>query len=114
MNLTSKSRHKIVNHLLAVMRAPPQFSSPPESVEVMPGGAANLTCVAIGSPMPHVRWRVGSTEMTDEDSFGQAPIGRSDLALVDIQDSVTYTCVASSILGSIEASAEIKVKGKML
>jgi len=97
--------------MFAVLRALPQFSSPPESVEVMPGGAANLTCVAIGSPMPHVRWRVGSTEMMNEDSFDQAPIGRSDLVLVDIQNSINYTCVAYSILSSVEASAEVKVKG---
>ena len=77
----------------------------------MPGGSVNLTCVATGLPMPHVRWRVGSKEMMSDENFSQAPIGRNDLVLVDVQESMTYTCIAYSILGSVEANAEVKVKG---
>ena len=52
--------------MLALVRSvPPHFSIPPESVEVLPGGAANLTCVAVGSPMPVVRWRLGTVEIDD-------------------------------------------------
>ena len=36
-------------------RVPPHFSILPESTEVASGGAVNLTCVAVGSPMPQVR-----------------------------------------------------------
>lgn len=97
--------------IVPVVRVAPHFSIPPENVEVMPGGSVNLTCVAVGSPMPHVRWRVGATEMTPEDSYAQTPIGRSDLVLKDIMESATYTCVASSNLGTVEASAEVRVEG---
>ena len=49
---------------MSVVRSvPPHFSIPPDSVEVLPGGAANLTCVAVGSPMPVVRWRFGSVDI---------------------------------------------------
>lgn len=77
----------------------------------MPGGEVNLTCVAIGSPMPFVKWRLGTVELTPEENI---PIGKNVLRLLEIKESATYTCVASSDLGSVEASAEIRVKGKYL
>lgn len=89
-------------------RVPPHFSIPPEGAEVMPGGSLNLTCVAIGSPMPHVKWRLGALELTPEDS---QPIGKNVLMLTDIRESATYTCVATSDLGNIESDADVRVKG---
>ena len=80
----------------------------PDSVEVLPGGSVNLTCVAVGSPMPRIRWRLGAVDLTPEDD---APIGRNVLPLNDIRQTATYTCVASSELGSIEHQAEVQVKG---
>lgn len=74
----------------------------------MPGGAVNLTCVAIGSPMPTVRWRLGAVDLTPEDNV---PFGKNILMLTDIRETATYTCVAMSELGNIEADAEIRVKG---
>jgi hypothetical protein len=91
----------------------PHFSLPPESIEVMPGGSGSLTCVAVGSPMPHVRWRNGSKEMMPEDSFDSAPIGRSALELTNVLHSANFTCVAYSNVGSAEATAEVKVKGNV-
>jgi len=95
-------------HLLitAVIRRAPHFSFPPENVEVMPGGSANLTCVAVGSPMPYVRWRLGSVELTPPES-----IGRSVLVLTNIQQSATYTCVAANEMGRIENTTNVTVKG---
>jgi len=75
---------------------------------VLPGGAVNLTCVAIGSPMPFVRWRLGAVELTPEDN---PPIGKNILQLTDVRETATYTCVATSDLGNIEYDAEVRVKG---
>ena len=94
--------------MFAVRRVPPHFSIPPESVEVMPGGAVNITCVAVGSPMPYVKWRQGAIELTREDEI---PIGKNVLMLKDIRESANYTCVAASDLGNIEHVAQVKVKG---
>ena len=94
--------------LSSVRRVPPHFSIPPESAEVMPGGAVNLTCVAVGSPMPYVKWRLGAVELTPEENI---PIGKNVLMLTDIRESANYTCVAASDLGNIEAIAQVKVKG---
>ncbi|XP_032884716.1 receptor-type tyrosine-protein phosphatase F isoform X8 [Amblyraja radiata] len=90
-----------------VRRVPPRFSIPPTSHEVMPGGSVNLTCVAVGSPMPFVKWVAGAVELTPEDDM---PVGRNVLELVNIKESGSYTCVAMSSLGVIEASAQITVK----
>lgn len=89
-------------------RVPPHFSIQPESVEVMPGGDANLTCVAVGSPMPQVKWRLGAVDLTNE---REIPVGKNVLMLSNVQESTTYTCVATSELGNIEYDVEVRVKG---
>lgn len=99
-----------ISYLCLVRRVPPHFSIPPESVEVMPGGSVNITCVAVGSPMPYVKWRQGAEELTEEDSI---PIGKNVLMITDIRESANYTCVAASDLGNIEAVAQVKVKGNL-
>jgi len=92
----------------AVRRVPPHFSILPESTEVASGGAVNLTCVAVGSQMPNVKWRLGAVELTPENSL---PIGKNVLQLTNVQETATYTCVAASDLGNIEYDAEVRVKG---
>ncbi|XP_059503995.1 protein tyrosine phosphatase receptor type Fa isoform X12 [Stegostoma tigrinum] len=95
------------NLYVRVRRVPPRFSIPPTSHEVMPGGSVNLTCVAVGSPMPYVKWVTGALELTPEEDM---PVGRNVLELVNIKESKNYSCVAMSSLGVIEATAQITVK----
>uniref|UniRef100_A0A8C1N6A7 Receptor-type tyrosine-protein phosphatase S n=1 Tax=Cyprinus carpio TaxID=7962 RepID=A0A8C1N6A7_CYPCA len=90
-----------------IQRVPPRFSIPPTDNEIMPGGSVNITCVAVGSPMPYVKWMLGSEDLTPEDDM---PIGRNVLELTDVRQSANYTCVAMSTLGVIEAVAQITVK----
>lgn len=75
----------------------------------MPGGSANLTCVAVGSPTPYVKWMMGSVELTREE---ETPLGRNVLEVTNICESSSYTCVAMSPLGAIEATAQVTVKGE--
>ncbi|XP_051988310.1 receptor-type tyrosine-protein phosphatase delta-like isoform X5 [Xyrauchen texanus] len=96
-----------VRELREVRRVPPRFSIPPTDNEIMPGGSVNITCVAVGSPMPYVKWMLGSEDLTPEDDM---PIGRNVLELTDVRQSANYTCVAMSTLGVIEAVAQITVK----
>ncbi|XP_055779113.1 protein tyrosine phosphatase receptor type Fa isoform X1 [Salvelinus fontinalis] len=90
-----------------VRRVPPRFSIPPNNHEVMPGGSVNLTCVAVGAPMPYVKWMMGVVELTKEEEM---PIGRNVLEVTNIRQSANYTCVAISSLGMIETTAQITVK----
>ncbi|XP_041417363.1 receptor-type tyrosine-protein phosphatase F isoform X11 [Xenopus laevis] len=95
------------NLYVRVRRVAPRFSIPPSNHEVMPGGSVNLTCVAVGAPMPYVKWMAGLEELTKEDDM---PVGRNVLELTNIKESANYTCVAISSLGMIEAVAQITVK----
>ncbi|XP_058857363.1 receptor-type tyrosine-protein phosphatase delta isoform X22 [Acipenser ruthenus] len=96
-----------VRELREVRRVPPRFSIPPTNHEIMPGGSVNITCVAVGSPMPYVKWMLGAEDLTPEDDM---PIGRNVLELTDVRQSSNYTCVAMSTLGVIEAVSQITVK----
>ncbi|MED6231394.1 hypothetical protein ATANTOWER_014929, partial [Ataeniobius toweri] len=95
------------NLYVRVRRVPPRFSIPPTNQEVMPGGSVNLTCVAVGSPMPYVKWTMGLVELTKEEEM---PLGRNVLEVTNIRESANYTCVAISSLGMIEATAQVTVK----
>lgn len=75
----------------------------------MLGGNLSLTCVAVGSPMPFVKWRKLDEDLTPENEI---TVGKSVLHLNDIRNSNNYTCVASSSLGVIEAHTMVKVQCK--
>ncbi|XP_030258685.1 receptor-type tyrosine-protein phosphatase S isoform X5 [Sparus aurata] len=96
-----------VRELREVRRVPPRFSILPSNHEIMPGGSVNITCVAVGSPMPYVKWMLGTEDLTPEDEM---PIGRNVLELNGVRESANYTCVAMSSLGIIEATAQVLVK----
>ncbi|KAI5628188.1 protein tyrosine phosphatase, receptor type, D isoform X17 [Silurus asotus] len=95
------------NLYVRVRRIPPRFSVPPMDYEVMPGGGVNITCQAVGVPMPYVKWMLGTEDLTPEDDM---PIGKNVLELTDVRQSANYTCVAMSTLGVIETVAQITVK----
>ncbi|XP_060900423.1 receptor-type tyrosine-protein phosphatase S-like isoform X6 [Labrus mixtus] len=95
------------NLYVRVRRVPPRFSISPSNHEIMPGGSVNITCVAVGSPMPYVKWMLGSEDLTPEDEM---PIGRNVLELKGVRESANYTCMAMSSLGIIEATAQVLVK----
>lgn len=59
-NAVGTEHSKPTSLYVKVRRVPPQFSRPPEPLnEVMLGSNLTLTCVAVGSPMPYVKWRRG-------------------------------------------------------
>lgn len=97
-----------MNLYIKERRVPPTFSRLPEPLnEVRLGSNLSLECVAVGSPMPLVKWQAGADDITPED---QIPIGKNVLELTNIQHSANYTCVAASSLGKIEAIAVVKVQ----
>uniref|UniRef100_A0A671M7B5 protein-tyrosine-phosphatase n=1 Tax=Sinocyclocheilus anshuiensis TaxID=1608454 RepID=A0A671M7B5_9TELE len=95
------------NLYVRVRRVPPRFTIPPVSHEIMPGGSVNITCVAVGSPMPYVKWMLNSEDLTPEEEM---PVGRNVLELNGVRESANYTCVAMSSLGIIESVAQVIVK----
>ena len=75
---------------------------------MLPGSDVNLTCVAVGSPMPMVKWLQGYVELTPDDMIKE---GRNMLTLKNVEQSLNYTCVAQSIHGEIQKTVEVRVKG---
>ena len=58
-----------------VRRVPPHFTIQPDAkYEVNKNADLNITCVAVGSPMPFVKWREGVTDITPENDV---PIGKN-------------------------------------
>ncbi|XP_055372235.1 tyrosine-protein phosphatase Lar isoform X2 [Condylostylus longicornis] len=107
-NSIGTEHSKATSLYVKVRRVSPNFSRPPEPLnEVMLGADLNLTCVAVGSPMPHVKWMKGAEDITPDNDI---PIGRNVLQLKNIQTSANYTCIAASSLGQIEATAIVKVQ----
>ncbi|XP_078666540.1 hemicentin-1-like isoform X3 [Branchiostoma floridae x Branchiostoma belcheri] len=94
------------NLYVRVRRVPPYFITTPENVEVNRGDDVNLTCVAIGSPMPFVQWLKEYENVEEQTSQN----GRNILQLENVVESANYTCAASSELGLIEYNAEVTVK----
>lgn len=91
-----------------VRRVQPQFSVKPEpAYDVPPGSDLNVTCVAVGSPMPVVKWRKGAIDLTPEENL---PVGKNVLMLENVQESANYTCLASSKLGTIEFTTQVWVQ----
>lgn len=59
-NSVGTEHSKATNLYVKVRRVSPTFSRPPEPInEVMLGSSLNLSCIAVGSPMPHVKWMKG-------------------------------------------------------
>lgn len=95
---------------VTVRKYSPQFTiRPPPVSHIMAGGALNLSCVAVGSPMPYVRWSCNGERLGDHSN---SPIGRNVLQLNNIQESANCTCRAASDLGTIELITEVRVEGK--
>lgn len=97
---------------VSVRRIPPHFSiEPPDVLEVEPNASVAIECVAVGSPMPIVKWRQGYLEINPDDD---PPHGKNVLNLTGVRESTNYTCVAQSELGNIEKDVHVRVKGKII
>ncbi|VBB33246.1 unnamed protein product, partial [Acanthocheilonema viteae] len=108
-NIHGVAHSKAAHLYVKVRRVPPYFSYKLERLyKIAPGGALNLTCVAVGYPMPRVFWKKSDdTYLNDPQA---APIGRNVLTLTRIEKTENYTCVAVSKLGNIEAMTTVEVK----
>ena len=67
----------------------------------------NITCAAVGSPMPHVIWRREGDDDLDPDKQ-DTPFGENVLVLNNVQENTNYTCIATSVFGKIEANVQVK------
>uniref|UniRef100_A0A8R1DI26 protein-tyrosine-phosphatase n=1 Tax=Caenorhabditis japonica TaxID=281687 RepID=A0A8R1DI26_CAEJA len=108
-NTLGVAHSKAANLYVKVRRVPPYFSYKLERQYVVGvGGNINLTCVAVGYPMPRVFWKK-TDQMLLEDP-ATAPIGKNVLKLTSVESTENFTCVAVSALGNIEATTMVIAK----
>ncbi|XP_077973840.1 receptor-type tyrosine-protein phosphatase delta-like isoform X3 [Styela clava] len=93
---------------------PPKFSiSPYRQYDVPVGQGVNVTCVAVGGPMPKVKWQKetknGPVDVVPEDGPSEA-VGKLVLQLKNVRESANYTCVGTSSIDTIKFTTFIRVR----
>nr|XP_004568386.1 protein sidekick-1 isoform X1 [Maylandia zebra] len=98
---------------LFVSSVPPTFASPPSDQTVTDGNTALFTCQTNGAPKPAITWRKGSQVLASGSvqvpRFTLLQSGGLQVQPVSFQDSGEYTCIASNMEGTINATATLTV-----
>ena len=89
----------------------PFIVSPPGSVVVNQTDRASFECEAEGNPAPKVTWFKMNSTLLFSKRIVQS---RNGLIITEVSshDDGRYTCVATNLLGTVKASATLKVQGK--
>ena len=89
------------------------FTDPPEilpsfisSMTAIEGHDTVLNCAGDGNPAPTITWLFGTEELP-----GVLPNGSILLPSVQISNEGNYTCRATNLLGSTEASLSLIIQG---
>ena len=82
------------------------------TVKTLTGTRVTLKCLVSGFPTPVVTWTLGDNGVQAVN--GQYQIINHSLIIARVQaaDSGRYTCVASSVVGSVSATTELSVMGE--
>ncbi|XP_073895776.1 protein turtle homolog A isoform X14 [Macaca fascicularis] len=94
--------------------APPQFQeTPPAVLEVQELEPVTLRCVARGSPLPRVTWKLRGKDLGQGQGQGQVQVQNGTLRIrrVERGSSGVYTCQASSTEGSATHATQLLVLG---
>ena len=87
-------------------RVAPRFSIPPDPYyEVMSGSDLNITCVAVGSPMPYVKWKKDQDDVLPEGST--TPIGKNVLELAGMRKERNSTKEEPSLIVSFSCHLNV-------
>ena len=74
------------------------------SIQTLPGTQVSLSCPATGIPSPTLSWRKGNETLAQSGML-------LTLGAVESENEGQYTCVATSIAGSAEASSDVTLEG---
>ncbi|KAI4083437.1 immunoglobulin superfamily member 9 [Homo sapiens] len=94
------------------VNSPPQFQeTPPAVLEVQELEPVTLRCVARGSPLPHVTWKLRGKDLGQGQGQVQVQNGTLRIRRVERGSSGVYTCQASSTEGSATHATQLLVLG---
>ena len=78
------------------------------------GRNTNLYCTAGGNPRPRIEWRFKGSKLLSGSKHWIKDDGELNIKHLDYSDAGQYTCVATNILGSYQASGNLAVRGKRI
>uniref|UniRef100_A0A2R9BUW3 Immunoglobulin superfamily member 9 n=1 Tax=Pan paniscus TaxID=9597 RepID=A0A2R9BUW3_PANPA len=94
------------------VNSPPQFQeTPPAVLEVQELEPVTLHCVARGSPLPRVTWKLRGKDLGQGQGQVQVQNGTLRIRRVERGSSGVYTCQASSTEGSATHATQLLVLG---
>nr|XP_010346835.1 protein turtle homolog A isoform X3 [Saimiri boliviensis boliviensis] len=94
------------------VNSPPQFQeTPPAVLEVQELEPVTLRCVARGSPLPRVTWKLRGQDLGQGQGQVQVQNGTLRIHRVERGSSGVYTCQASSTEGSTTHTTQLLVLG---
>lgn len=95
----------------------PEFTVPLSDATVQEGKEFSFQCHLSGQPMPEIVWyKDGISILNNPDYLTTYVNGVCTLKIEEtfVEDSAKYTCRAFNILGSVETSAILTVKGNLI
>ena len=91
--------------------APQVMLSPAEQTRDE-GRNTNLYCTAGGNPRPRIEWRFKGSKLLSGSKHWTKDDGELNIKNLNYNDAGRYTCVATNILGSHQASGNLTVRGE--
>nr|XP_058908989.1 basement membrane-specific heparan sulfate proteoglycan core protein isoform X11 [Kogia breviceps] len=98
------------SHVLLLVQALPQISTPPE-VRVPTGSAAVFPCMASGYPTPDITWSKLDGNLPPDSRLENNMLL---LPSVQPQDAGTYVCTATNRQGKVKAFAHLQVPERVV
>ncbi|XP_033925869.1 neurofascin isoform X6 [Melopsittacus undulatus] len=111
-NASNEHGYLLANAFVSVLDVPPRILAPRNQlIKVIQNNRTRLDCPFFGSPIPTLRWfKNGQGNMLDGGNYKAHENGSLEMEMARKEDQGIYTCVATNILGKIEAQVRLEVK----
>nr|XP_020473531.1 neurofascin [Monopterus albus] len=111
-NASNQHGYLLANAFVSVLDMRPRMLGPKNQlIKVIENNRTFLDCPFFGSPLPELRWfKNGQGSGLDGGQYRVYINGTLEIKRARAEDEGTYTCVASSILGTAENQVRLEVK----
>ncbi|XP_072212283.1 neurofascin isoform X8 [Excalfactoria chinensis] len=111
-NASNEHGYLLANAFVSVLDVPPRILAPRNQlIKVIQYNRTRLDCPFFGSPIPTLRWfKNGQGNMLDGGNYKAHENGSLEMSMARKEDQGIYTCVATNILGKVEAQVRLEVK----
>ncbi|XP_065596525.1 neurofascin isoform X2 [Cyrtonyx montezumae] len=111
-NASNEHGYLLANAFVSVLDVPPRILAPRNQlIKVIQYNRTRLDCPFFGSPIPTLRWfKNGQGNTLDGGNYKAHENGSLEMSMARKEDQGIYTCVATNILGKVEAQVRLEVK----